>query len=696
MTTLSSTLSNMTLSHFRSRLLLASALIAAAAAASAGASGDFNGDGFDDLVVGIPDETIDDATHCGAVQVFYGSRDGLDTIDDQVWHKNKPDIEGDCRAFDGFGDALSWGDFDGDGFDDLAIGVPGQEVDSQGGAGGVAVLYGSRSGLRSRGNQVWTQASTGIDDDPEIVDLFGAALAAGDFNGDGFDDLAIAVPRESINGVDKAGALHIIFGSGNGLDGSGSQFLHQDTSGVADVVEMGDEFASSLTAGDFNGDGRDDLAVGMPDEDINAIGDAGAVQVFYGSANGLKVSNDQFWHQDSQGVPDRAEESDYFGTTCAAGDFNHDGFDDLAIGIEEEDLGLLGEVGAVQVLYGSAAGLTAAGDLYLHQDTPGVAGHAEDSDYFGTAVITGDFNNDGFGDLAVGIPFETLGGVALAGAVSILYGGQAGLRTDNDVLLHQNTRGVPDTNQTSDNWGAALAAGDFNGDGRDDLAVGAPDEGIAPTNAQTITDVSIRIFGLSHTFPDDLDIMLVGPEGQNLIVMSDAGGATDVVNISLSFSDAPGQEPLPDDGPLVPRLYNPANYDGGDADAFPPPAPAPTGSTFSVFDDTDPVGVWKLFVMDDFPSDSGAISQEWTLTLEGFGIFSSTDHPISIPGNGPASPYPSRVMVPKDAIQRAGAVTILFGSPAGIEPRDDSQFIHQNTPEVENKSESGERFGSTM
>ena len=179
---------------------------------------------------------------------------------------------------------------------------------------------------------------------PEVGDNFGNALARGDFNNDGYQDLAIGIPFEGIrtglpgpfgSQILSAGAVEVIYGSAAGLQGAGRQFWRQGSSYAGDTAEAGDNFGYSLTTGDFNGDRFSDLAIGVPGEDIGRATDAGAVTVLYGSPQGLSASAvaPQFWHQDSPGVQGGAEGSDFFGRALAAGDFNRDGYADLAIGV---------------------------------------------------------------------------------------------------------------------------------------------------------------------------------------------------------------------------------------------------------------------------------------------------------------------------------------------------------------------------
>ena len=115
----------------------------------------------------------------------------------------------------------------------------------------------------------------------------------------------------------------------------------------------------------------------------------------------------------------------------------------------------------------------------------------------------------------------------------------------------------------------------------------------------TITDVNLTLTGVSHTFPDDIDMLLVGPGGQNAIVMSDAGGSIDTVDVNLTLDDE-AAAPLPDLGTLASGSFRPANYSDAGGDGYPPPAPTPSGNVnLSTFDGTAPNGTWRLFVVDD-------------------------------------------------------------------------------------------------
>ena len=147
-----------------------------------------------------------------------------------------------------------------------------------GSVGAVEVIYGSSSGLSAtspRSDQLWTQDSPNIDDVAENSNAFGFSLTSGDFNDDGKDDLAIGIRWEQISSEIEAGAVEVIYGSSSGLSATSAradQFWNQDSTNINDVSESEDQFGYSVSSGDYNGDGKHDLAIGVWDEDVDIGG----------------------------------------------------------------------------------------------------------------------------------------------------------------------------------------------------------------------------------------------------------------------------------------------------------------------------------------------------------------------------------------------------------------------------------------
>ena len=380
----------------------------------------------------------------------------LTTDDNQVWWQDDPDIIGNAEGNDRFGHDLATGDFNGDGIQDLVIGVPGED----GARGVVQVIYGSTGGPTAEGNQVWGQQDNGLEGDAEQGDTFGITVATGDFNGDGFDDLAAGVPGEDGN----SGVVHVVYGSAAGLTASGAQVWAQG----GDILggnERGDNFGTDVTTGDFNGDGFDDLAVGVPGES-NA---GGLVNIIYGSSTGLTSNGNQRLRQDADGIRGSRENGDLFGLVVQAGNFNGDAFADLAIGVPGED----GGEGRVDVVYGFSGGLAGNSHQEWTQNNIFGNGNSENRDAFGTAMAAGDFNGDGFQDLAIAAQGEN----DSRGDVTVIYGSPSGLQGAGARQLRQAENGVGgDRQEDGDVFGSALAAGDFELDGFDDLAIGVRGE----------------------------------------------------------------------------------------------------------------------------------------------------------------------------------------------------------------------------
>lgn len=450
-------------------------------------AGDINGDGFGDIIVGCPQYENGEHTE-GAVFIYSGTPSGINPVASDTIQSNIPKAE--------LGRSLALaGDVNNDGFSDIIVGAPGYE-NGEVREGGAFLYLGSPSGLGAQ---------------PQIVEsnqpfaAFGTSVAgAGDVNGDGRSDVIIGVPFYD-NVQNNEGAAFVYIGNASGINAAPISILESNQNNAS----LGTSVAS---AGDYNGDGQSDVIVGAPRFDAGEL-DEGAAFIFTGIANGGVSST-------ASDTLEVDQESAEFGTSVSsAGDVNGDSYADIIVGAPFYDNGA-SEEGAAFVFHGTLKNITSyaailesdqdnaqmgisvasAGDvngdgysdvivganLYSNQPlvengaafvfhgapsgiqfTPtSMVGISQQDAKFGYSVSSaGDINGDGFSDIVVGAPLYDNGADA-TGAAFIYYGAQTGIPFAGTKIA---------INQANAQFGTSVsAAGDINGDGFDDVIVGAP------------------------------------------------------------------------------------------------------------------------------------------------------------------------------------------------------------------------------
>ncbi|MEU7649707.1 esterase [Streptomyces huasconensis] len=433
-------------------LLLTGAGIAAAPSAFAGTPGgthaddrnsDFNGDGYEDVLVGAPGATVSGHKGAGLVTVQYGSTRGIGTTNVDRFSQATAGMAGAAEAGDAFGKALATGDLDADGYDDAIVGIPGEDLGDQADAGGVAVLWGSKDGLTGAASD-WLQTQ-----DPTKGAQFGLGLAAAHLTGD--------TPGDVLAVLDRAG-LQLFVYDASPQPGE-APLRRKDTQRLAATAEQRPIEPKSLTTGDYDDNGYADLVVSGVTAGPEEPGHGWSLH-FAGSADALTYKGEL------RGGP-----------AAASGDINNDGYDDLVTGepASPDDGGETMTGGLVGVRYGTADGLGAEAKWWT-QGSAGVPGNPERGDGWGADLSVADTDGDGYADVAIGAPGEDIGTVADAGAVWVLRGSENGMTATGAKSFDQDSADIPGVPEKGDKWGAQVRLTDPNKDGRFGLLAAAPGE----------------------------------------------------------------------------------------------------------------------------------------------------------------------------------------------------------------------------
>lgn len=441
------------------------------------ASGDFNGDGFDDILIGASLANVGGSTPGAAFLVFgsssaFGASLDLTALNGSNGFRLNGETSGGLA-----GTTVGFADVNDDGFDDILIGAPG--MSPNGASSGAAYVVFGGSGAQSATIELSAlNGMTGFQISGEAAsDNFGWVISsAGDINGDGVEDLIVGAPYADGGGGTDSGRSYIIFGSttafastieASALDGANGFVLD---GGASD--DLSGQAVSS--AGDFNGDGIDDLLIGA-----TGIAGVGGAYILYGKTSAFSATVELTDLDGTDGFKLTGQSAlDLAGYSAASiGDVNGDGFNDITIGAIGADPSGRASAGKAYVIFGTANGF--GGNLLLSSlngsNGFAIAG-AANQDELGISVSgAGDVNGDGVDDILVGAFFANPGGRADAGQTYLIFGGPFGFPSTLDLANLKPWQGFALNGVDSDDRsGTSVSTGDIDNDGFNDLLIGAP------------------------------------------------------------------------------------------------------------------------------------------------------------------------------------------------------------------------------
>ena len=419
------------------------------------------------------------------------------------------------------GAVSSAGDINGDGFDDIIIGAKAVAPDGKQDAGQSYVIFGGASAFAVTLELSSLNGSNGFRiDGIDAGDLSGSAVSnAGDINGDGFDDIVIGSWRASTGTNYATGESYVIFGKNGGFSDAFDLTSLDGSNGFRiDGLNTDDRCGSSVSnAGDVNGDGFDDLIVGATARNGGIYNEAGQCYIVFGKADGFSASLSPSSLTGLNGFNILGTDgSDAVGySVSAAGDINGDGFDDILIGDANADPGGDSYAGATYLVFGKADGFSSTLNLSSLIGSNGFRIDGKDTmDTSGRSVSSaGDVNNDGFDDILIAAHGADAGAGFGQGESYVVFGKSTGFAASLDLSTLDGQNGFCLTGIASGDYcGYSVSgAGDVNGDGFDDILIGANQ---VDAGGQIYAGESYVVFGKASGFAPSVDLAtLNGSDG---------------------------------------------------------------------------------------------------------------------------------------------------------------------------------------